>query len=146
MAGPVNVVPSAPQLADALTIVRLSLHVFAACVWVGGQITLGGLVPTLRREAPQALTAVARAFARLAWPAYALLVATGLWSVAAVHASDASSAWDAVFALKMALVVAAGVGTLVHQRATTASLRGAAAGIGTLATVAAMVLGVALAG
>ncbi|HQU26581.1 MAG TPA: hypothetical protein PLS29_06065 [Acidimicrobiales bacterium] len=141
-----SLVASSPHLADTLTIVRLSLHVFAACVWVGGQVTLGGLVPTLRREAPHALTSVARAFARLAWPAYALLIVTGLWSVAAVHAGAASSAWNAVFAVKMALVVVAGVGTLVHQRATTASLRGASAGIGTLATVAAMVLGVALAG
>ncbi len=135
-----------PQLADALTIVRLSLHVFAACVWVGGQVTLGGLVPTLRREAPQVLAGVARAFARLAWPAYALLIVTGVWNVAAVHASQASSAWTVVFALKMVLVVVAGVGTLVHQRATSPSLRGAAAGVGTLATVAALVLGVALAG
>ncbi len=135
-----------PQLADALTILRLSLHVFAACVWVGGQITLGGLVPTIRREAPQSLTGVARAFARLAWPAYALLIVTGVWNVAAMHVGQASSAWNLVFAVKMALVVVAGVGTFVHQRATTASLRGAAAGVGTLATVAALVLGVALAG
>ena len=141
-----SLVSSAPQLADTLTIVRLSLHVFAACIWVGGQITLGGLVPTLRREAPDALTGVARAFARLAWPAYALLIVTGIWNVAAVHAGQASSAWNVVFALKMALVVVAGAGTLVHQRASTAPLRGAAAGVGTLATVGALVLGVALAG
>ena len=96
-----------PQLADALTIVRLSLHVFAACVWVGGQVTLGGLVPTLRREAPQVLAGVARAFARLAWPAYALLILTGVWNVAAVHAGQASSAWTVVFALKMVLVAVA---------------------------------------
>lgn len=141
-----SLVRSGPQLADALTILRLSLHVFAACVWVGGQVTLGGLVPTLRREAPAALTGVARAFARLAWPAYALLIVTGFWNVAAVHAGQASSAWNAVFWVKMALVVVAGAGTLAHQRATTASVRGAAAGVGTLATVGALVLGVALAG
>ncbi len=135
-----------PHLADALTIVRLSLHVFAACVWVGGQVTLGGLVGTLRREAPGSLASVARAFARLAWPAYALLIVTGIWNVAAVRASQASSAWSAVFALKMVLVVVAGAGTLAHQRATTPSRRGVAAGVGTLATVAALVLGVALAG
>lgn len=137
---------SGPQLADALTIVRLSLHVLGACVWVGGQITLGGLVPTVRREAPAALAAVARAFARLAWPAYALLVATGFWNLAAVHASRTSATWSIVFGVKMACVLVAGVGTLVHQRARTAPLRGASAGIGTLATVAALVLGVAIAG
>jgi len=36
-----------PQLADAWTIIRLSLHVLAACVWVGGQLVLAGLVPTV---------------------------------------------------------------------------------------------------
>lgn len=141
-----NFVDAAPQLANAETIVRLSLHVFAACVWVGGQITLGGLVPTVRREAPGALKAVARAFARLAWPAYALLVLTGVWNVAAVHASTASSAWNVVFGVKMACVLVAGLGVWIHQRARTARLRGAASGIGVLATVAALVLGVALAG
>ena len=67
------------MLADAVDIVRLSLHVAAAAVWVGGQATLAGLVPALRREAPEALAPVARQFARLAWPAYAVLVVTGIW-------------------------------------------------------------------
>ncbi|MDA8301079.1 MAG: hypothetical protein M0005_05925 [Actinomycetota bacterium] len=37
------------QLAPAIEGIRLSLHVLAATVWVGGQITLAGLVPTARQ-------------------------------------------------------------------------------------------------
>jgi len=32
--------------------VRLFLHVLAATVWVGGQLTLAALVPALRRMGP----------------------------------------------------------------------------------------------
>ena len=49
------------------------LHVLAATVWVGGQITLAGLVPTVRVLGPEATRAVARGVNRLAWPAFALL-------------------------------------------------------------------------
>ncbi len=37
------------QLAPALDGIRLSLHVLAATVWVGGQITVAGLAPTARQ-------------------------------------------------------------------------------------------------
>ena len=45
------------------TTVRLFLHVLAAMVWVGGQLTLLGLLPTVRTLGPDAPTAVARRFA-----------------------------------------------------------------------------------
>ena len=32
-----------------LDVVRLFLHILAAPVWVGGQLTLAGLLPALRR-------------------------------------------------------------------------------------------------
>jgi uncharacterized membrane protein len=57
--------------------VRLSLHVLAATVWVGGQFVLAGLLPSLRRLGDDAPRTVARAFNRIAWPAFAVLVATG---------------------------------------------------------------------
>ena len=50
--------------------VRLFLHVVAASVWVGGQIVLAGLVPQLRRSHPEAVTAIANGFGKIAWPAY----------------------------------------------------------------------------
>jgi putative copper export protein len=49
--------------------VRLFLHVLAATVWVGGQLTLAGLVPGLRALSPDAPRVVARRFNQIAWPA-----------------------------------------------------------------------------
>lgn len=134
------------HLASASTLVRLSLHVLAACVWVGGQIVLAGLVPTLRSLGPEAPRKVAQAFGRLSWPAFWILILTGFWNYAAVHGSTQSSSWNAAFGVKMLMVVAAGVGAFLHTRATTPKARGIFAGIGMLATVIAMVLGVLITG
>lgn len=134
------------MLASATTIVRLTLHVLAAAVWVGGQITLGGLVPTLRREAQDAVAAVARQFSRLAWPAYVVLLGTGAWNVVVANNSPETGAWKAVLSAKIAVVVLAGVAAFVHQRA---RARAAIAVWGALAgtsALAALVLGVALSG
>ena len=134
------------SLADGLTIVRLTLHVLGAALWVGGQLVLGGLVPTLRRTAPDALTAVARQFARLAWPGYFLLLGTGAWNVVAASNGPETSAWKAVLSAKMAVAVLSGVSAFVHQRVTgraAVALWGSLAGTSALA---ALVLGVALSG
>ena len=56
---------------------RLALHILAATIWVGGQFALAGVVPSLRRVSPDATRAAARAFARVAWPAFFVLVVTG---------------------------------------------------------------------
>ena len=48
------------MLSVSWTTVRLFLHVLAATVWVGGQLTLAGLVPGLRRLSPDAPRVVAR--------------------------------------------------------------------------------------
>jgi putative copper export protein len=63
--------------------IRVALHILAATVWVGGQITLAALVPVVRRTAATATRPVARRFAAVAWSAFAVLVATGIWNVAA---------------------------------------------------------------
>jgi putative copper export protein len=63
--------------------VRLFLHVLAATVWVGGQLTLAALVPVLRRQGPEAPRAAARRFNLVAWPAYGVLIATGIWNIVA---------------------------------------------------------------
>jgi len=113
-------------------------------VWVGGQFVLGGLIPTVRGFGADATRAVARAFSRLAWPAFAVLVATGVWNVAA--AGHTSGAWSVVFGVKMGTVLIAGAATWAHTRASTPAARGASAGVAAIASTAALVLGVALAG
>jgi putative copper export protein len=137
---------SGPQLANAWTIVRLSLHVLAASVWVGGQLVLAGLVVTLRGISHDAPGKVARAFARLSWPAFGLLLATGVWNYLALNHADAATSWNVVFGIKMFCVVVAGLGAFLHTKVTSPTARGVYAGVGTLGTIAALVLGVALSG
>jgi putative copper export protein len=134
------------SLASATTVVRLSLHVLAACVWIGGQLVVAGLMPTVKGLGEGAPQRVARAFGRLSWPAFWLLVATGVWNYAVVGAHDTTGSWNIAFMVKMAFVLIAGGTTFLHTRAKSAALRGAYAGLATLASIVALVLGVALAG
>ena len=134
------------SLAPSLTVLRLSLHVLAATVWVGGQITLAGMLPELRALGGDATVRVARAFARLSWPAFGVLVLTGIWNVAAVHASHATSAWTTVLFVKIGIVALAGIGAWLHQRATSRAALAAWGSIAGTASIVAVVLGVLLAG
>jgi putative copper export protein len=134
------------MLAPALDTVRLTLHVLAATVWVGGQIVMTGLIGPARQIGGDAPNVLARAFARMAWPAFVLLVATGIWNVTAVHYSSQDSAWKAVLMAKIAVVVLAGVATFLHERSTTReqlALWGSVAGT---TSIAALVMGILLAG
>jgi putative copper export protein len=125
--------------------VRLFLHVLAATVWVGGQLTLGALVPALRAASPDAPRAAAQAFNKVAWPAFAVLVLTGAWNVAA-QPEDTTDGYDAALAVKLLVVVASGVTAYLHTKATTPAARGVYGGLTALTALAALFLGVLLAG
>lgn len=132
--------------APAVDAVRLSLHVLAAAIWVGGQLTVAGLLPAVRSLGEGAPRTVARAFARIMWPAYAVLLLTGVWNVTASHPSHHGGVWQAVLGFKIAVVLLAGVAAFVHQRATSRqglAIWGALSG---LSSLAALVLGVVLSG
>jgi len=133
-------------LAPAVDAVRLTLHVLAAAVWVGGQVVLAGLVPAARGFGPGAPRMLAQAFARLSWPAFVVLVATGIWNVVAVHPSTTTTAWQAVLGAKLAVVVLSGVAAYVHSRATSRTALAVWGSISGLFAVAALTLGVLLAG
>jgi putative copper export protein len=137
---------SSQSLASGLDTLRLSLHVLAATVWVGGQIVMTGLVGPARTIGGDAPKVLARAFARMAWPAFLVLVATGIWNITAVHYSSQSSAWKAVLMAKILVVIVAGVATGLHQRATTKGQLALWGSVGGTASVAALVMGVLLAG
>jgi putative copper export protein len=94
---------------------RLFLHVLAATVWVGGQITLAALVPALRAAGADVPRAAANAFNRIAWPAFGVLLLTGIWNV--VAEGDKGPAYERTLMLKYTLVVASGVTAYVHARA-----------------------------
>jgi putative copper export protein len=134
------------MLAPGIDALRLTLHVLAASIWVGGQIVLMGLVGPARHAGPDVPAALARAFARLAWPAYAVLVVTGFWNLSTFHWADQSGAWKAVLIAKVVVVVAAGVGSLLHTRATSRAALALWGSVAGLSSVAALVMGVLLAG
>jgi putative copper export protein len=127
------------------TTIRLFLHVTAATVWVGGQLTLAGLVPGLRKVSPEAPRAAAQRFNTIAWAAFAVLVVTGLWNIAAVH-PDWSSPYGTTLIVKLVIVALSGLAAFLHARAR--SRRGLAAfgGLSGLTALAALFLGVLLAG
>lgn len=136
----------AAPLASAADGIRLTLHVLAATVWVGGQFTVAGLLPTVRTFGEDAPKAVARALARLLWPANAVLVITGFWNVSTFQVSSAPAAWKAVLVAKIVVVAAAGLAVLAHQRSSTTRGKAVFGAVGALTSVAALVLGVFLAG
>lgn len=94
--------------------VRLALHVIAACVWVGGQFVLAGLVGTLRSIDPDAPRRVARRFNLLAWPAYGVLLFTGLWNLLT---GPIPSSWHPWIELKVLAFLLSGLGAAAHSRA-----------------------------
>jgi putative copper export protein len=133
------------MLASTLDGVRLFLHVLGATVWVGGQLTLAALVPVLRHHDPALPKVAARAFNRVAWPAFGVLVATGLWNIAELPAHT-TGAYRGVLAAKVAVVAASGFAAWAHTRATTSrglAFYGALTG---LTALGALYLGVLLAG
>jgi putative copper export protein len=123
--------------------VRLFLHVVAATVWVGGQITLAALVPALRGAGEGVTKVAARAFNRVAWPAFAVLVVTGIWNVIAVD--DSSDAFQHTLMLKYVLVLASGVTAYVHQRATSRTTMAVFGALTGLTALGALFVGVWLA-
>jgi putative copper export protein len=136
---------SGTGLAPGLDALRLSLHVLGAAVWVGGQITMAGLVPAARGLGAGAPRTLARAFARVQWPAYALVVVTGFWNVAAVG-SGQPRAWQVVLGIKVAVVALAGLAAWLHTRAKTKAGLAAWGAVASVSSIAALVMGVFLAG
>jgi putative copper export protein len=132
------------MLASFADSVRLSLHVLAATIWVGGQITLAVLVPVLRRT-PEAARDAARAFNRVAWPAFAVLILTGIWNIAAQPAHT-SKGYQAVLGVKMAVVLLSGVAAYVHTRVKGRSQIALWGSLTGLSAITAAVLGVVLSG
>src|SRR6516165_1976445 len=104
------------MLAVSWDTVRLFLHVLAATIWVGGQLTLAALVPALRGLGAQVTRTAARQFNRVAWPAFAVLVATGVWNILAESDKD-HGAYRTTLVVKLAVVAVSGVTAFLHTRA-----------------------------
>lgn len=133
------------MLAVSWDTVRLFLHVLAATIWVGGQLTLAALVPALRGLGAEIPRTAARRFNQVAWPAFAVLIVTGIWNVIAVR-SQITGSYETTLIVKLVVVAISGVTAAVHARAKSTvglAVFGALTGISALA---ALFLGVLLAG
>jgi putative copper export protein len=128
----------------SVSTLRLFLHALAATVWVGGQITLAGLVPGLRRLSPDAPRVVARRFNSIAWVAFAVLVATGIWNISAIQ-PDWSSSYGTTLIVKLVVVAASGITAAVHARARSKAGLAVFGALSGLTAVGALFLGVVLA-
>ncbi len=98
------------------TTIRLFTHVIAATIWVGGQLTLAGLVPGARSIDAGLPAMLARRFNRIAWPAFAVLVVTGLWNIAEVRGYHPDTAWKVTLVVKVVVVGVSGLSAFAHQR------------------------------
>ena len=125
--------------------IRLFLHVLAATVWVGGQLTLAGLVPGLRALSPDAPRAVARRFNRIAWPAYALLVATGIWNLLDTDAPF-DGKYGATLMVKLTVVALSGVSAFAHSISKSKAGLAVWGALTALSALAALFLGIVLHG
>jgi hypothetical protein len=105
------------------------------------------VVPVLRRFGAEVPRAAARRFNQVAWVAFAVLIVTGVWNVAAVWPGESHSpGYRGTLTAKLVAVGISGVAAALHARArSTAGLAvfGALAG---LSALAALFLGVLLAG
>jgi putative copper export protein len=132
------------MLSPTADTVRLFLHVLSASIWVGGQIVLAGLVPSLRRAHPDATRVAARAFARIAWPAFALAVVTGLWNLAEIDVADTSTAYQVTLFVKITVVMVSGAAAVVHQVGRSKAALAVGGALGLLGALGAMFLGLLL--
>ena len=124
--------------------IRLFLHVLAATIWVGGQITLAVLVPVLRRLGAEIPRAAARRFNQVAWPAFGVLVITGIWNIAAVRGQIHGS-YETTLVVKLIVVVVSGVTAALHARARKPAWIAVFGALTGLSALAALFLGIMLA-
>jgi putative copper export protein len=129
------------MLSPNLHTLRLFLHVLAASVWVGGQIALAGIVTGVRTVAPEATKTIARGFARVAWPAFAVVVLTGFWNLAEIDVANTSTAYQVTLFLKVALAMASGAAAVVHQVGRSKAALAVGGAVGLLSALGAMFTG-----
>jgi putative copper export protein len=131
-------------LSPTAATIRLFIHVLAAAVWVGGQFALAGLVGTLRRQSAEAPRAAARAFARLAWPAFAVLVVTGIWNLMAIDLTHTTTSYQITVFVKITVAIASGVFVLIHSLGRTKLALALGGALGALCSLGALYLGILL--
>jgi hypothetical protein len=102
-------------------------------------------VPVLRRLGAEIPRTAARRFNLIAWPAFGVLVLTGIWNIVAVR-SQITGGYETTLVVKLIVVAISGITAALHARARSTrwvAVFGALTGISALA---ALFLGILLAG
>ena len=133
------------QLASASDSIRLFLHVIGATVWVGGQLVFAALVPVLKKKDAALPKIIAHQFNKIAWPAYGLLILTGIWNMASLP-KEVPSNYSAFLGVKMTVVIFSAVAAILHSRAKSTKGMAMWGALSGLAAMSATYLGVLLAG
>ena len=133
------------QLASASESIRLFLHVIGATIWVGGQLVFAALVPVLKKKDSALPKIVAHQFNKIAWPAYGLLILTGMWNMASLP-KEVPSNYSAFLGVKMTVVIFSAVAAILHSRAKSTKGMAMWGALSGLAAMSATYLGVLLAG
>jgi len=132
----------------------LWLHVVAACIWIGGQVTVAAIIPLLRDQRDLARR-VGRRYQAVAWPAFAVLIVTGVVNVgnAGLHWSQLlDSSAGRTLVVKLVLVALSGLHSFLQAPRRGYAKDGSAVGsavLGSISLVAALLAalyGVAIAG
>lgn len=136
----------------------LWVHVLSACVWIGGQIVVAAVVPMLRSIDGLA-AAAGRRFQLVAWPAFLLLLITGvgnMHNVGITWGGLTTTVTGRTLSAKLALVALSGIAAAVHalaqaprarrERRAGPLLTAVLGSTSLLAAVAAALLGVVIAG
>ena len=132
------------MISPTLDSLRTFLHILAASVWVGGQIVLGGLVPSVRKSNPEALKPIANAFGRVAWPAFGITVVTGMWNLLSVDVTAMDSSYHVTLGVKIVVVMLAGFAAAAHANTKSKLVLALGGAIGLVASLGALYLGVLL--
>jgi putative copper export protein len=125
--------------------IRVFVHALAAAVWVGGQLTLAGLVPTLRSVSPDAPRLAARRFAVIAWSAYAVLIVTGIWNILALTPTFTGE-YGVTLMVKILVVALSGISAAAHSVSRSTRGRAIWGALAAVTAVVAFFLGVLLHG
>ncbi len=122
---------------------RNLLHLIFVMVWVGGLVLMGALAPVAAKLGPDVAPKLAKQFSRVAWPAFALAVITGLWNMGS-NWEDSTTGWKVGLLIKFGLVALSGVATWLHLKVENRKQKMIFAGLTLLLAIAIVVLGIAL--
>lgn len=133
------------MISPSLEWFTLVIHVVSVSVWVGGQITLLGLLKTIREHGEGLMPLVARRFGTVSWTAFGATVVTGVLLLLQVSPSEQGSAYSVTLAMKLLFVFIAATAAVIHSTSRQRLLIALGGAIGLLASLGALALGVLLA-